>query len=238
MVLGREEIRFPRATIEGSMFVLFVLALEALACIRVVVRLVRTAGGTPVRAAIDPSGETIAAIVPVLDEEARLGPCLAALLASSGPLTEIVVVDGGSSDGTRDLVRAAATHDPRLRLIEAGPPPAGWNGKAWNLERGLRAVDADWIATVDADARVGPELIAGAAARASRDGLAALSIATRQLLGAAPSGAADHPGLSRRSSERRDRTPERGPGERPSLRRTTGRTCRGGCFSHRARVAL
>jgi dolichol-phosphate mannosyltransferase len=165
------------------MFVLFVLALEALACIRVVVRLVRTAGGTPVRAAIDPSGETIAAIVPVLDEEARLGPCLAALLASSGPLTEIVVVDGGSSDGTRDLVRAAATHDPRLRLIEAGPPPAGWNGKAWNLERGLRAVDADWIATVDADARVGPELIAGAAARASRDGLAALSIATRQLLG-------------------------------------------------------
>jgi dolichol-phosphate mannosyltransferase len=164
------------------MFVLFVLALETLACLRVVLRLARTAGGAPIAAATAPPDGTIAVIVPVLDEAARLAPCLRALAASRGPLAEIVVVDGGSSDRTRDLVLAAAAQDHRLRLIDAGPAPLGWNGKAWSLERGLQAVDAVWVATVDADVRVGPTLISDAAARASRDGLAALSIATRQLL--------------------------------------------------------
>jgi len=176
------------------MLALFVLALEALACVRVVLRLAGTAGGTPLGPAIDAAAGTIAAIVPVLDEEARLGPCLAALAANRGSLEAIVVVDGGSTDGTCAVVRAAARHDPRLRLIEAGPPPSGWNGKAWNLECGLRALDTDWIVTVDADVRMGPNLIAGAVARASRDGLAALSVATRQRLPDAGS-ALLHPAL-------------------------------------------
>jgi dolichol-phosphate mannosyltransferase len=164
------------------MFVLILLACEALAAIAVLIRLGSTFGGSPLGSRAQSARATIAVIVPVLNEEARLAPCLDALAASAGAIAEIVVVDGGSSDGTRGVVLAAAAREPRIRLVEAGPPPPGWNGKAWNLETGLRAVDAEWIATVDADVRVGPNLIADAAARAAADGLAALSVATRQRL--------------------------------------------------------
>jgi dolichol-phosphate mannosyltransferase len=163
------------------MIVVFVLALEAIACLRVALRLARTAGGTPIGSASVPADGSLAIVVPVLDEASRIGACLRALSANAAP-AQILVVDGSSADATRDIVRAAAEADARIRLIDAPPPPAGWNGKAWNLECGLRATDARWIVTVDADVRAGPTLIADAAARAQHDGLAALSVATRQLL--------------------------------------------------------
>ena len=164
-----------------AMIVVFVLALEAIACLRVALRLARTAGGTPIGSASVPADGSLAIVVPVLDEASRIGACLRALSANAAP-AQILVVDGSSADATRDIVRAAAEADARIRLIDAPPPPAGWNGKAWNLECGLRATDARWIVTVDADVRAGPTLIADAAARAQHDGLAALSVATRQLL--------------------------------------------------------
>lgn len=164
-----------------AMIVVLVLTVEVIACLRVVLRLARTAGGVPVDTARAPAPGRLAVVVPVLDEAARIGPCLAALSANAAP-AEILVVDGGSSDATREIVHDAAATDARIRWIEAPPLPAGWNGKAWNLECGLRATGAHWVATVDADVRAGPNLIADAAARAQRDDLAALSIATRQLL--------------------------------------------------------
>src|SRR5436190_18674505 len=43
-------------------------------------------------------------IIPVLNEAAVLGPALDALLAQSGDY-EVVVVDGGSGDGTAEIAR-------------------------------------------------------------------------------------------------------------------------------------
>lgn len=165
------------------------LVLELVAALRAAGRMLRTSGGRPLDAAQpgSPAGAAphtapgpIAAVVPVLDEEGRLGPALDALSACGPELVEIVVVDGGSSDGTRQLARAAAARDPRIRLVEAPPVPPGWNGKAWNLNVGLLTVAAPWLATIDADVRVGPTVLAAAVERAERDGLAALSVATRQ----------------------------------------------------------
>ena len=163
------------------MLVVALVALEALAGARVMLRLFRSAGGTRIGPGTPPDAQTFAVVVPVLDEALRLGPCLTALLASRG-VTEIVVVDGGSKDGTRELVHDVAARDARVRLVEAPLAPPGWNGKAWNLEAGLRAVETTWLVTVDADVRVGPELISEAVARATRDGLTAISIATSQQL--------------------------------------------------------
>ena len=81
-----------------------------------------------------------------------------------------------------------------MRFVDASPVPPGWNGKAWNLDAGLRATSAPWIATVDADVRIGATLLGDAVARATADGLAALSIATRQELAGAGA-ALLHPAL-------------------------------------------
>jgi dolichol-phosphate mannosyltransferase len=176
------------------LLVLVAVVLEAIAGARAAVRMLATAGGEPLASAPPQPAGMLAAIVPVLNEEARVGATLASLVQSGPEVAEIVVVDGGSSDGTRAVVAAATALDPRVRFVDASPVPAGWNGKAWNLEVGMRATSAPWVASVDADVRVGPALLGDAVARAEADGLAALSVATRQEL--ADAGAALlHPAL-------------------------------------------
>jgi dolichol-phosphate mannosyltransferase len=143
-------------------------------------RMLATSSGVPVAVERDaPPGEAIEAIVPVLNEAARLGPALEGLLAQPAALTGIVVVDGGSTDGTVEIVRAFAARDPRVRLVDASPVPADWNGKAWNLARGLAATDprATWILTLDADVRPRPHLVASLLAHALAQRLEAFSAA-------------------------------------------------------------
>ncbi|HET7602498.1 MAG TPA: glycosyltransferase, partial [Gemmatimonadales bacterium] len=101
--------------------------LQAIAGWRVVWRLSRTARGVRIAPSDVPCpGERVSVIVPVLDEQDRLAPCLEGLVAQPGEVGEILVVDGGSRDDTRELVSRFATRDERVRLITAGPIPVGW----------------------------------------------------------------------------------------------------------------
>jgi dolichol-phosphate mannosyltransferase len=154
--------------------------------IRVLARMIRSAGGTPL--ASDPPRAApgqVCAIVPVLDEEARVGAALDALRACGPELREILVVDGGSRDATAAVVAAAAARDPRIRWIDASPVAPGWNGKAWGIACGLRAASpaAEYVATIDADVRVSPRLFAAMLAKLAAEELTALSVATKQELG-------------------------------------------------------
>jgi len=165
---------------------------------RVVWRLWRTGYDVPIRAVSESSGEygTLAIIVPVLDEAHRLTPCLHGLLAQGPDVGEILIVDGGSADHTRDLVRAYARRDPRMRLVEAGPAPSGWNGKVWGLANGEQALQssAKWVLTLDADVRPAAALVRSLAARAKERHLRLLSVATAQRLSGAVEGLL-HPAL-------------------------------------------
>ncbi len=164
------------------LLVFLAVFLEGIAGVRAALRMLVTAGGAPLARAAQRGPGSVAAIVPVLNEEGRVGASLDSLMLCGAELGEIVVVDGGSTDGTRAVVEAAAARDARVRFVDAAPTPAGWNGKAWNLQTGLLASTAPWAASVDADVRVGPGLLGDAVARAEADGLAALSVATRQEL--------------------------------------------------------
>jgi dolichol-phosphate mannosyltransferase len=141
------------------------------------------AGRTMDRVAVETEAarDSVSIIVPVLNEVHRLGACLDGLLRQGPEVREIIVVDGGSSDGTQALVAGYARRDARVRLDDVAPVPAGWNGKAWGLERGLHASGASrWMLGIDADVRVAPQLTASLVAHAERRGLEALSIATEQ----------------------------------------------------------
>lgn len=167
-------------------FLWLVASLQLVLGSRVLWRMARSAGGTRivVDGAAPIASGTITVIVPVLDEVARLAPCLEGLRASDASVREILVVDGGSSDGTQALVETFAQRDPRVRLLDATPIPEDWNGKAWGLETGLRASspDAAWITTIDADVQPTPHLPGAMAAQAVHAHVAALSIATLQTL--------------------------------------------------------
>ena len=123
----------------------------------------------------DVGGTTVSVIVATLNEAARIGPCLAGLRAQGRPLLEVLVVDSRSTDGTTDLVTAAAALDPRVRLLGDDPLPDGWVGKVWALEHGLRAARGEWILGIDADTEPAPGLVAGAVAAARSGGYAVVS---------------------------------------------------------------
>lgn len=109
--------------------------------------------------------EPVAVLLPLRNEAARVTPCLRALLAQRGvPQLQIMVLDDGSTDGTREVVRTVAGDDPRVTLLDGDTPPPGWLGKphaCWQL-----AARADPAATVlvfvDADVVLAPHAVAAA----------------------------------------------------------------------------
>jgi hypothetical protein len=112
-----------------------------------------------------PVGRPVTVVLPVRNEAGQAGACLAAVLDQRGvPDLRVVVVDDGSTDGTRQEVRAFA--DSRVTLVEAGDPPPGWLGKPHACAVGAaRAVDDDGVLVfVDADVRLWPDAIAAAVA--------------------------------------------------------------------------
>ncbi len=171
--------------------------LQAIAGMRVIWRMASTAGGERiVEVAAPRPNERVTAIVPVLNERRRLALCLEGLMAQPAELAEILVVDGGSTDGAQVLVAEFAARDGRIRLIDAAPIPSHWNGKAHGLQVGLdRANSAStWILTVDADVRPEPNLVRSLLAHAGRTGDALLGVATAQRLSGAGEGIV-HPAL-------------------------------------------
>ncbi|MGI8642861.1 MAG: glycosyltransferase [Thermomicrobiales bacterium] len=175
---------------------LILAGLQLLLGLRVCLRLARSANGSRIQRTKKADPDRVTVIVPVLNERKRLAPCLDGLLAQPEMVADILVVDGGSTDGTRELVRLFASREPRLNHIDASPVPAGINGKAYGLQMGLEhaALDTRWILTIDADVRPAPDLVPSLLAHARQEGVLALSVATDQGLSGAAEGLV-HPSL-------------------------------------------
>lgn len=165
------------------------LALAALlaAQLALAVGLVRTFGrlarNAVIPASTEPGSVTVSIIIPVLDEESRILPCLEAVLAEAdgtGEIVDILVVDGGSTDRTAAIVQDLSRTHERLVFVDASPVPEDAAGKAWGLFTGLSRARGEWVLTIDADTIVGPGLTRSLAAFVARTDVDALSVATRQ----------------------------------------------------------
>src|SRR6201998_3437561 len=99
---------------------------------------------TPVPASRRPS---VSVIVPARNAEASLRACLESLLAQVGIEFEIIVVDDGSTDGTRAIAESFAG----VRVIHPGPLPPGWTGKNNAVTAGAREARGEWLLFTDAD---------------------------------------------------------------------------------------
>src|SRR5271156_4063854 len=118
----------------------------------------------------------VSVIVPARNEETSLGACLESLVSQSGVVFEIIVVDDGSADRTREIAQSFAG----VRVAEPGPLPPGWSGKNNALVAGAKVAQGEWLLFTDADTVHRAGSLAGSVAEARRQKTALLSYSPEQ----------------------------------------------------------
>jgi len=100
----------------------------------------------------------VVAVIPARNEAETIADVVASHGASTYPgRFSVIVVDDGSSDGTGEVARAAASVVPRaVEVIEAPPLAPGWSGKLNALAAGVEAArklapGATYVMLADAD---------------------------------------------------------------------------------------
>lgn len=88
----------------------------------------------------------VSVVLPTYNRERFLGEAIAGALGQTWPHLEILVVDDGSTDGTRELVETLAAQDARIRYL-----PQANGGVSAARNRALELATGDYIAFLDSD---------------------------------------------------------------------------------------
>ena len=104
----------------------------------------------------DRSTPLVSVICPIRNEADFIERCLGTVLASDYPRErlEVIVVDGLSDDGTREIVTRLAAEDTRLRLIDNPQRIV-----PFAMNRGIRESKGAVIIRVDGHAEVEPDFV-------------------------------------------------------------------------------
>lgn len=99
----------------------------------------------------------VSIVIPCYREAGHIGACLRTILANGYPpeRLDILVMDGMSTDGTRDIVADLAREHPCIRLLDN---PGG--NKARALNTGIAEAYGELVARMDAHADYAPGYIA------------------------------------------------------------------------------
>jgi len=101
------------------------------------------------------SSDTVTLILAVLNERSTLPVLVDNFLQARPSGAEVVVVDDGSTDGTREWLQQVSQSDPRIRAL--------YNPAAQTLTaaqcQGIRAAKGDFVVVMDADLQHPPELV-------------------------------------------------------------------------------
>lgn len=99
---------------------------------------------------------SLSVVIPVFNEAESLGPLWAELrpvLEGLGQPYEVVFVDDGSRDGSREVLRSLRDRHPEVRLVSLR-----WNaGETAATDAGFRAARGEVVVTMDADLQNDPQ---------------------------------------------------------------------------------
>jgi succinoglycan biosynthesis protein ExoA len=105
---------------------------------------------------IEEAAPAVSVIVPCRNEKDHIEACLRSILAQEATLHgfEVIVSDGMSDDGTREILQQLAAEDPRLRVINnpGQITPCGMNA-------GIRHARGQYIAIMGAHTEYAPEYL-------------------------------------------------------------------------------
>jgi hopene-associated glycosyltransferase HpnB len=125
----------------------------------------------------------VTAVIPARDEADVIAANIASLLRQDyrGAFS-VIVVDDHSADDTAAVSRRAAAGASRCVTVLTAPDlPAGWMGKVWALDCGIRHAESlpqppDYLLLLDADIDLAPDTVATLVARAQCGGLVLTSL--------------------------------------------------------------
>jgi len=90
----------------------------------------------------------VSIVLPVRNQARTVSDCVRSLVGLEYPNKEIIVVDGGSTDGTRELVQKFASE---ITLVDEEPLPVGWVGKNWACHIGYKKSRGELLLFTDGD---------------------------------------------------------------------------------------
>jgi glycosyltransferase involved in cell wall biosynthesis len=123
------------------------------------------------------SANGVSVICTVRDEERHVREALSSALADL--VTEVVVVDDGSTDATADVLQRIAAEDRRVRVVTLSAV-----GRGVALRTAMREVRGDLIVNIDADDAIHPDWIRlGTALLASHPSLAVVAASPQYITG-------------------------------------------------------
>ncbi len=129
------------------------------------------------RSAARPWPPTVTIVMPALNEEAYVANAVRSILPSRARMAcELLVVDGGSSDRTAEIVRALAAEDDRIRLVH--------NDKRIQsaaVNAGARLADphSRFILRADCHSHYPPDFVEGCISTLERRGAASVVVPMR-----------------------------------------------------------
>lgn len=142
----------------------------------------RLASGQPAPQPAAASPGTVSLLVPMRNEAATLAAFLPALLGQSG-VTELIVVDDESSDGSATLARSILAGSAHARLVSGTAPPPGWVGKNWACEQLAAEASGELLLYCDADVLLGAGAVEAVLQAMADQRADVFSVFPRQLTG-------------------------------------------------------
>lgn len=96
----------------------------------------------------------LSVVVPIFNVEAYLGQCLESLLAQNFDDFEVVCVNDGSTDSSREILTAWEAQIPQMKVIDRSN-----GGLSAARNTGLREATGDYVVFVDSDDWVEPTIL-------------------------------------------------------------------------------
>ena len=95
----------------------------------------------------------VSILLPSLNAKSYMDECLQSILHQTLADIEVLCIDAGSKDGTREIIESYALHDARVRLI-----PSEKKSYGYQMNLGLQHAKGKYIGIVEADDLVPPEM--------------------------------------------------------------------------------
>jgi glycosyltransferase involved in cell wall biosynthesis len=128
------------------------------------------------------SEKLVSILIPARNEENNIGNILDDLRNQRYQNIEIIVFNDQSEDKTAEIVGEYIRLNNRIKLVNSDELPEGWLGKNYACDSSAKQATGEYLLFLDADVRIGKNIIGDAVSYSGKHDLALISIFPKQII--------------------------------------------------------